>query len=236
MSSTGPGPTGDEAVPLGGALDLSNHGRSDGSGADRRPSTALVVSSAVVAAAFVGPLFYVIWRNVSLGSDLADELLNRSTLEALLRTVVLAVLVSSTAAVVGTGMAWLVARTDLPGRPLWRVLAPLPLVFPSFVGAAALLAAFARGGMVDRILDPLGVGAPPQIDGLLGAWLVLVLFTYPLRLPARRRPALLVATVARGERPPARSRSLVGVPHGRAAPDPGGHRRRHAARLPLHGQ
>ena len=201
MSTTGPGPTGDEAVPLGGALDLSNRGPSDGSGADRRPSTALIVSSAVVAAAFVGPLFYVVWRNLSLGSDLADELLNRSTLEALLRTVVLAVLVSSTAAVVGTGMAWLVARTDLPGRPVWRVLAPLPLVFPSFVGAAALLAAFARGGMVDRLLDPLGVGAPPQIDGLLGAWLVLVLFTYPyVYLPVVARLSSLPSSLEESAR------------------------------------
>jgi iron(III) transport system permease protein len=134
----------------------------------------------------------VVWRNVSLGNDLADELLNRRTLDPLLRTVLLAVLVSSTAAFVGTGMAWLVARTDLPGRRWWRVLAPLPLVFPSFVGAAALLAAFARGGMIDRVLGPLGLGAPPQIDGLLGAWLVLVLFTYPyVYLPVVARLAAL---------------------------------------------
>lgn len=138
-----------------------------------------MVAAAVVAALFAGPLLYVVWRNISLGSDLADELLNRRTLDPLLRTVLLAVLVSSTTAFVGTGMAWLVARTDLPGRRWWRVLAPLPLVFPSFVGAAALLAAFARGGMIDQVLEPLGLGAPPQIDGLFGAWLVLVLFTYP---------------------------------------------------------
>lgn len=144
-----------------------------------RPSGLLVAAAAVVAAGFAGPLVYVVWRNISLGSDLAGELLNRRTFDPLVRTLLLAVLVSATTAVVGTAMAWLVARTDLPGRRLWRVLAPLPLVFPSFVGAAALLAAFARGGMVDRLLEPLGLGQPPQIDGLLGAWLVLVLFTYP---------------------------------------------------------
>ena len=166
-ASLGGAPTGAEVGPRG-------PGRSAG-----RPSIGLVIASAIVAALFAGPLLYVVWRNISLGSDLAAELLNRRTIEPLLRTVLLAVLVSATAAVVGTGMAWLVARTDLPGRRLWRVLAPLPLVFPSFVGAAALLAAFTRGGMVDRLLDPLGAGTPPQIDGLLGAWLVLVLFTYP---------------------------------------------------------
>jgi iron(III) transport system permease protein len=178
MTTTGFHPTGDDAAPLGGLFNGSARGRSD-RGAARRPSAGLVVAAAVVAALFAGPLLYVVWRNISLGSDLADELLNRRTLDPLLRTVLLAVLVSSTTAFVGTGMAWLVARTDLPGRRWWRVLAPLPLVFPSFVGAAALLAAFARGGMIDQVLEPLGLGAPPQIDGLFGAWLVLVLFTYP---------------------------------------------------------
>ncbi|MEL7208205.1 MAG: ABC transporter permease subunit, partial [Actinomycetota bacterium] len=136
----------------------------------------MILASAVVAALFAGPLVYVVWRNLSLGSDLVAEVFDRQTLEPLGRTVLLASLVSGTAAVIGTGMAWLVVRTDLPGRRVWRLLAPLPLVFPSFVGAAALLAAFAKGGMVDRLL---GFADPPQVDGLLGAWLVLVLFTYP---------------------------------------------------------
>jgi iron(III) transport system permease protein len=166
-----------------------------------RPPLGLVMVAAVVAALFVGPLLYVVWRNISLGGDLAAELFDRRTVDALLRTVLLAVLVSASAAVVGTGMAWLVARTDLPGRRWWRVLAPLPLVFPSFVGAAALLAAFARGGMVDRALDPLGLGVPPRIDGLLGAWLVLVLFTYPyVYLPVVARMASLPSSLEESAR------------------------------------
>jgi iron(III) transport system permease protein len=167
----GPAPLAQD--PLAGT-DTAPAGRGSG-----RPSPGLVIVAAVATAFFVAPLVYVVWRNISLGGDLIDELVNRRTLEPLLRTVVLGVLVSATAASVGTGLAWLVARTDLPGRRFWRVLAPLPLVFPSFVGAAALLAAFARGGMVDRLLEPLGLSAPASVDGLLGAWLVLVLFTYP---------------------------------------------------------
>ena len=49
------------------------------------------------------------------------------------------------AAVVGYAAAWLVARTDLPGRRVIELLLPLPLVLPSFIGAFALIAAFAPG-------------------------------------------------------------------------------------------
>lgn len=180
--------TGPESGEVTGA-----EGRVDGPEPTRAPASPLLATvSVVVALAFAGPLLYVLWRNLSLGSDLGAELFNRRTAEPLVRTLVLAVLVSGSAAVVGTGLAWLVARTDLPGRRLWRVVAPLPLVFPSFVGAAALLAAFAPGGMVDRLAEPLGLGQPPLIDGLLGAWLVLVLFTYPyVYLPVVARLASL---------------------------------------------
>ena len=63
---------------------------------------------------------------------------------------------------VGTTAAWLVSRTDLPGRRVLRLLLPLPLVLPSFIGAFALIAAFARGGLLERLLGPLGVGELPR--------------------------------------------------------------------------
>ena len=155
-----------------------------------RPPRTLALVAAVVGVTFAGPLVYIVWRNVSLGSDLAAELLSRDTLEPLWRTLVLAVSVSVSAAVIGTGMAWLTVRTDLPLRRLWRVLAPLPLVFPSFVGAAALLAALAPGGLVERLAEPLGIVELPSLQGFSGAWFVLVLFTYPfVYLPVAARLA-----------------------------------------------
>ena len=89
---------------------------------------------------------------------------------------------------VGTGLAWLTVRTDLPGRRIWRILAPLPLVFPSFVGATALLAGFATGGLIEELLSPFGIDALPSVRGYRGAWLVLTLFTYPyVYLPVAAR-------------------------------------------------
>lgn len=166
-------------------------GRRSGPSA-RRPSTVLLVTAAAVGAAFAGPLLYVVAQNVALGSDVWAELTSADTWRALGRTLVLALAVSASGAVLGTGLAWLTTRTDLPGRRLWRVLVPLPLVVPSFVGAAALLAALAPGGLLAQVLGPVGVEELPALRGFTGAWLVLTLFTYPyVYLPAAARFALL---------------------------------------------
>ena len=98
------------------------------------------------------------------------------------------------AGVVGTLAAWLVARTDLPGRRVLRLLLPLPLVMPSFIGAFALIAAFATGGIAERMLSPLGVGSLPRVQGFLGAFVVLTLLTYPyVYLPVAARLRQLLA-------------------------------------------
>ena len=73
-------------------------------------------------------------------------------------------------------------RTDLPLRRVWAVLSVLPLVFPSFVGALAYLAATGPRGTLQRFLGPLGVDSVPQITGFEGAFLALTLFSYPYLL------------------------------------------------------
>lgn len=115
----------------------------------KRPSAGLVVAAVVVAALFFAPLGYVVWRNVSTGADVWAELRSGRATASLWRSIVLATTVSAGAATLGTALAWLTVRTDLPGRRVWRVLAPLPLVFPSFVGALAFVNAFAEGGLME---------------------------------------------------------------------------------------
>src|SRR5699024_8023450 len=61
------------------------------------------------------------------------------TAQLLANTVGLGIACTSICAVVGTGAAWLVERSDLPGRRLWAVLAPLPLAIPAFIASYAWL-------------------------------------------------------------------------------------------------
>jgi iron(III) transport system permease protein len=168
-----------------------------GSSLARRPAAGtpvgpalLRVGAVLVAVAFALPAAYVLWRAASLGSDLG-ELVDEAG-APLWRTVQLAVLVSASTAVLGTGLAWLLVRTDVPLARLWRALAPLPLVFPSFVGAAAFLAGLAPDGVLREALALVGYDAPRRFRGLGASWLVLTLFTYPyVYLPVAARLAAL---------------------------------------------
>jgi len=158
--------------------------------ARRRPPLLLVAVSVGIAVLFALPGAYVVWRAIDLGADVHD--LSGEVLAPLWRTVQLAVLVSATTAVIGTGMAWLIVRTDLPLRRVWAVLAPLPLVFPTFVGAAAFLFGLAPDGLLHDLLELVGIDPPRRFRGLGAAWLVLSLFTYPyVYLPVAARLAAL---------------------------------------------
>ena len=176
---------------------------------------ALVV---LLAVPFVAPLAYLVVRNAEEGgfaSTLADDAL----LAPLGRSLLLATSVALAAAVVGTAAAWLVTRTDLPGRRVIRLLLPLPLVLPSFIGAFALIAAFAPGGLIERAL---GVSGLPEVRGFWWAFGVLTLLTYPyVYLPAAARlrqlpPAVEESARLLGRRPAAVFATVV-LPQARAA-------------------
>lgn len=53
----------------------------------------------------------------------------------------------------GFPIAWLLARTQVPGRSVLRALVTLPMVLPPVVGGVALLVAFGRRGLVGQWLD-----------------------------------------------------------------------------------
>lgn len=156
-------------------------------GSSPHPAPALRAVALAVAALFSAPLVYLVARNVS-GGALFDVVTSRRALTPLANSLLLAVAVALAATALGTLAAWLVTRSDVPGRRLWRVLLPLPLVIPSFIGAFVLLAAFAPGGLLDAALRPLGVSELRQVRGFTGSFVVLTLFTYPyVYLPAQAR-------------------------------------------------
>ncbi len=153
-----------------------------------RPPKPLLGTAILIAALFALPGGYVAWRAAG-GSESPLALLgSRQTLDPLWRTVQLAALVSVSTALLGTGLAWLTTRTDLPLRRLWRVVVPLPLVYPSFVGAAAFISGLTPGGVVHDLAGVFGIELTIRLHGLVGSWLVLTLFTYPyVYLPVAAR-------------------------------------------------
>src|SRR5687768_18441377 len=121
------------------------------SASEERASPGLSWSAALIAIAFLGPLAYLVVRATSVAGA-ADILGDRSTWVRLRSTVTLGIAVAMASATVGTALAWLTTRTDLPFRRFWAVAAALPLVYPSYIAAAALVAPVAPGGFVDEVV------------------------------------------------------------------------------------
>ncbi len=160
-----------------------------GSRAPRWPRSATAVVGLGVAAAFALPFVYLLIRAGEDWAAVWRALTSWRTVGPLWRSVQLTVLVSAGATALGVALAWLTVRTDLPGRKVWRVTAVLPLVIPSFVGAAAWRLTFERRGLLD---DWFGIDSFPEMRGLRGATIVLILLTYPyVYLPVAARLASL---------------------------------------------
>ena len=131
------------------------------------PTTALAVATALF---FLFPLSYLVWGVANLGGDIRAALTSHGVWGPLGRSLLIASTVSLACGVLGSALAWLVVRTDVPGRRMWKMVAPLPLAIPSFVGATAMLAAFGPGALVSFA---------PRPEGFWGAFIVLMLFSYP---------------------------------------------------------
>ena len=162
---------------------------------NRAPRT-LVGLSALASLILAGPAIYLLIRNFTAEADPFGLLFTARVLEPLWRTIQLAVLVSLSAGALGTGLAWLTTRTDLPFAKTFSVLLTLPLVYPTFIGAAALVRTLNPGGIVNDALSSIGVDRTPTLDGLFGAWLVLTSLTYPyVFLPVAARFSRLPASI-----------------------------------------
>ena len=147
--------------------------------AGRTTPALLRAGGLVLAFVFAFPGIYLTYRAFGEGADPGNLLFSERTLAPLWRTLKLAAAVSAGSLVMGTGLAWLTHRTDLPGRRIWRVVLPLPLVYPTFLGAAAFIRTLNPGGLANDMLSGVGVGTTPELRGFFGAWLVLLLMCYP---------------------------------------------------------
>jgi iron(III) transport system permease protein len=128
----------------------------------RRP-VALIAAAAGVAVVLALPLVFLLIETSGAGLHTVASLIFRPLTGTLLwNTVQLTIAVTALCAVIGTGAAWLVERTSLPGRRVWAVLLVVPLAIPDFVvsfGWASLWT---------------------WVHGFRGAVLVMTLAVYPL--------------------------------------------------------
>lgn len=141
-----------------------------------RPPLSYVPAS-LTAAAVLAPVIVLIY--MSLGADL---LLDGRSGEIMLNTLALAVLTVIGAMVIGVPLAVVTTYAPLRGRRIWVALLAAPLAIPSYLGAFAFFAAFGPGGEIDTLTGL----ATPRAEGLIGATVVMTLYTYPFVLISTR--------------------------------------------------
>jgi len=147
---------------------------------DDEPGLSLALLAAAVAAFVSLPLVGLLVRASNYGfGGLATLVTRTSSVDVLVNSLVLVFWVTLGCVLVGVPLAVLTVQTDLPGRRFWTIVAALPLVVPSYIGAFTFVSAFGPQGDLADALAVVGVERIPTIYGLHGTALVLVLFTYP---------------------------------------------------------
>lgn len=149
------------------------------------PGIILFVFGLIVALIMSIPIVYVIWRSLFAGADRWARLLDERIPQLLWNTLSLTVAVTTCALAIGVSLAWIVVRTDLPGRKVWQWLLALPLVIPPYVGAVTYIIVFGPTGWARDVWrdTPWLVRTfgeyPLNIYSFWGVFFVLTMFTYP---------------------------------------------------------
>jgi molybdate transport system permease protein len=125
----------------------------------RRPNLAIVVLAAVGLVFLALPVAALLLRTLRSGA-LTSALAERAVFDAF------ALSLSSTAVslvivvILGTPLAFVLARTTFRGKALAEALVDLPIVLPPSVAGLALLFAFGRRGLAGEGLELVGLSLP----------------------------------------------------------------------------
>lgn len=147
-----------------------------------RQAGILLFIALVTALLMAVPLLYVIIRSFFAGKERWLKLLDGRIPELLWNTLSLTFLVTFVAVTIGVTLAWLVQRTDLPGRKTWSWIVALPLVIPPYVGAVAYLIVLGPRGWLREVWEKsawLPGDYPFDMYTFWGIFFVLTMFTYP---------------------------------------------------------
>lgn len=87
---------------------------------------------------------------------------------------------------IGVPLALLTSFVRLPWGPVWLIVLAAPLALPSYVGAFTFYAAFGQSGEIQALFGL----STPSATGLIGACVVMALYTYPFVLLATRAAVL----------------------------------------------
>ena len=144
------------------------------------PPFYLIIPAIILVLILALPIIYLSIRTIDATNTAWEMLFSIRSLQTLGRSLLLRVSVTTISGLIALPLAWVTARTDLPLSKMWTILATLPLVIPSFIGAYLFNSAFGPKGLMQNLLEkPLGIDTLTDIHGLFGATAVLTLLSYP---------------------------------------------------------
>jgi len=133
----------------------------------RRTPPLIGVLAAVGVAFIVVPIAALLIR--APWSGLVDQLTASGAWVAFRLSIEVSLAAAGLSLLLGAPIAWVLARSPIPGRSVLRALVILPLVLPPVVGGVGLLTALGRSGVVGRWLDTIGIQLTFTIWGAIVA-------------------------------------------------------------------
>lgn len=144
------------------------------------PGPAAVAGTVLIILLTASPLAALLTSVFTGGLKAFSILVDSSILWLIGRTMLLAALATAWAVILGLPPAWILTRTNLPGRRFLLTVAVLPLAIPPYIGAFTYITLLGPVGWVNTAFQAMGAGGPiVNIYGLWGGIFVLGLFTYP---------------------------------------------------------
>ncbi|MCC5889287.1 MAG: iron ABC transporter permease [Alkalibacterium sp.] len=146
------------------------------------PSPSLLTVAVLIAILMTLPLIYVVYQSFLAGTASWMRLISNRIPQLLWNTLSLSISVTILSSSIGVVLAWIVNRTDLPGRKIWKGLLALPVVIPPYIGAVTYIIVFGPRGWVFQLINRTATQVrelPFTIYSFAGVVLVMTLFTYP---------------------------------------------------------
>ena len=119
------------------------------------------------------------WRFANFSKNLSSFLSSWDVTTLLLNTLTLFFAVIFSSLLLGLLISILTVRYEFPGSKILFSLTILPLVIPSYIGALTYVSAFSPKGLFVDLFSKYGISEIIGIEGFVGSWIVLTLFTYP---------------------------------------------------------
>ena len=121
----------------------------------------------------------MLWRFLNFSRSISSFFESWDVFGLVFNTLIVFFAVVFSSLIIGLIISIITVRFDFPGSKILFTLCALPLVIPSYIGALTYISAFSPKGLFVQIFNRYGINEIAGIEGFLGSWLVLTLFTYP---------------------------------------------------------